>query len=235
MKKITCILLIIMVYCGNGICDNFSHNMAKDMPVRKKGSAFTGRHYFLGYFSKEFEMETVNERWKRVMGFSDYYVSDTGRVKSFKWKRPHFLLQQNKRGYMGVCLGDGHCGRWKQVHRLVLEAFIGLPPQGYECNHKNGHKSDNRLANLEWVTPSENQKHAYRTGLQVHSMQWCKQRSLDNRGQGNGRAKLADSDIPEIRKLSKDGMKCIKIADRYLVSPATIYFIVKGHTWKHIK
>ncbi len=235
MKKTTCSLFIIMLYCGNGTCADNRYNMAKDMFVRKAGSAFTGRHYLLGYFSKEFEMETVKEQWKPVVGLSGYYVSTLGRVKSFKWKRAHILRQKDVRGYKSVFLSAGGHGRWKQVHRLVLESFVGPSPKAHECNHKNGIKGDNCPENLEWVTPSENQKHAYRTGLQVHSSQWCRQRSLDNRGQGNGRAKLVDSDIPEIRGLIKKGVKFSKIADMYLVSPATIYFIDKGQTWKHIE
>ena len=43
-----------------------------------------------------------------------------------------------------------------KVHHAVLEAW-GFPrPKGYECDHINGNKTDNRLANLEWVTHDEN-------------------------------------------------------------------------------
>ena len=34
-------------------------------------------------------------------------------------------------------------------------------------NHISGDKNDNTVQNLEWVTQSENQIHAYETGLQV--------------------------------------------------------------------
>ena len=55
----------------------------------------------------------------------------------------------------------------RSVHSLVLAAFSGPRPQGLVANHINGNKLDNRPCNLEWVTPSENIRHAFRTGLNV--------------------------------------------------------------------
>jgi hypothetical protein len=54
------------------------------------------------------------------------------------------------------------------VHKMVLITFIGLPEDinKNQINHKNGNKLDNNLYNLEWVTQSENQKHAIEIGLQ---------------------------------------------------------------------
>lgn len=46
-----------------------------------------------------------------------------------------------------------------RVHRAVWEAFNGPIPEGYEINHINTVRDDNRLENLELVTPSGNQLH----------------------------------------------------------------------------
>ena len=56
-------------------------------------------------------------------------------------------------------------GKLYLCHRLVWEAVHGPVPEGYEINHINGIKNDNRLANLELVTHQENMQHAKRTGL----------------------------------------------------------------------
>jgi hypothetical protein len=42
-----------------------------------------------------------------------------------------------------------------------LRAFVGPAKDNEEANHKNGTRSDNRLKNLEWVSHSDNIKHAH--------------------------------------------------------------------------
>lgn len=53
----------------------------------------------------------------------------------------------------------------KSVHRIVIETFIGKHEYKNCVNHIDGNKLNNSLDNLEWVTHSENTKHAITTGL----------------------------------------------------------------------
>lgn len=81
---------------------------------------------------------------------------------------------KNTHGYYQVHLShNGHIHIYT-VHKLVATYFIDNddPIEKSQINHKNGIKSHNDCQNLEWITPSENQIHAVKTGLRTHkSMQ----------------------------------------------------------------
>ena len=117
------------------------------------------------------------EIWKDVAGFENMYaVSNFGRVKSKSrkvwnhtgyWVRPEKILkpQISDRGYLKVRIGMNETKCTRRVHRLVAEAFIPKPNDTYEVNHIDGNKLNNRVDNLEWVSKSDNLKHAVKLGL----------------------------------------------------------------------
>lgn len=105
----------------------------------------------------------LNEHWKPIKKLGGVYkVSNKGQVKSITRKVPHPRLKQQT--IHGKILKQANTGGYKQVafndsfglvHRLVLEAFVGPCPEGMECRHLNGDRSDNRLENLCWGTPKQ--------------------------------------------------------------------------------
>jgi hypothetical protein len=99
--------------------------------------------------------------------YPTYYVTPDGRV--FSASRRFLCLRPGKKpgGYRFVGLRNHEGLHYEMVHRLVAKAFIPNPKCRDEVNHKNGNKDDNDVANLEWVTRSENARHAVATGLMV--------------------------------------------------------------------
>lgn len=127
--------------------------------------------------------------------------------------------RRRAKGYVQV---RGSDGRYYSAHRLIWEAVNGPIPAGLEINHINGDKADNRIANLELVTPSENSLHAYRAGL------------TSARGEKNGRALLTAGQVRAIRELLAHGRSQRCLAGLYGVSPSTVRDIATGKNWGHI-
>ena len=112
-------------------------------------------------------MENLNlekEIWKDISNYEGYQVSNLGRVKSLEridalgHKRKEKLLKPliSSIGYYLVGLCKNSKVRFYLVHRLVWESFNGQIPENMQVNHINEIKSDNRLENLNLMTPKEN-------------------------------------------------------------------------------
>lgn len=123
-------------------------------------------------------MNKSTEVWVDVPGFEGaYQVSNTGMVRSLDRKvngrfgssaiKKGKVLKAspNKEGYYSVSLSKKSKCTMFYIHRLLAVSFIPNLEHKREVNHINGNKQDNRLENLEWVSSSENRKHAWDTGL----------------------------------------------------------------------
>jgi len=114
------------------------------------------------------------EIWKDVVGYEGYYeVSDMGNVRYLKRYNkkcePQLMKKWTRNKYPAVTFNIKKNGDKRAVHRLVAESFLPNPENKKCVNHKNGIKSDNRVENLEWCTHSENNLHAFQTGLRINS------------------------------------------------------------------
>lgn len=98
-----------------------------------------------------------------IPGFPSYLVTRDGRVfsKNGQEKKP----SQNYKGYLVVSLRNKGKQYLRRVHRLVALAYIPNPENKPDINHKDGNKQNNQVENLEWVTNSENHRHASTAGL----------------------------------------------------------------------
>lgn len=102
------------------------------------------------------------EEWRKIEDFPRYSVSNKGRIRNDETGKLLTPTENKKSKYQYVQLGKRNN---KTVHRLVAKAFIDNQENKRDVNHKDGNKSNNDVSNLEWNTPSENNKHAYKTGL----------------------------------------------------------------------
>lgn len=80
-------------------------------------------------------------------------------------KARHVGYVGNGSSYRQVALYEGNKRFDRYVRVLVAEAFLPGKFEGVQVNHKDGDKCNSRLDNLEWVSASDNMRHATRGGL----------------------------------------------------------------------
>ena len=165
-------------------------------------------------------MQTYEEIWKDVPGHEGLYqVSNLGRVKSLRFGKERILKPTpDKDGYYQVDLWKGGEGKTNKIHRLVMLAFFG--ESDLEVNHINGIKTDNRLENLEYCTPSENIQHALDIGLMAI-------------GENHPNSKLTRACVERI-KYGHQGMTQQAISEIYGIARSLVSVIRSGKKWKHI-
>ena len=122
--------------------------------------------------------------------------------------------------YAKVSLSFGKRRESRYVHRLVAESFLGRCPPGMVVNHIDGDKTNNRCANLEYVTQRENVGHASDTGL-------------FREGRRHHNHKLTVFQV-QIALLMKGVVTAGTVGRWFGVDAATIKAIWRGRTWRHL-
>jgi hypothetical protein len=109
------------------------------------------------------------EIWKKIQGYSNYEVSNLGRVKSLNSNK---ILNQyeSESGYLNVWLYNQGKRKGFRVHRLVAQEFIKKASNNLEVNHIDSNKKNNSIFNLEWCTRGENIKHSFDNGYRKNNL-----------------------------------------------------------------
>lgn len=173
------------------------------------------------------------QTFRIVLGFPGYAIGDCGGVQS-RMKRGYdrnfsdqwrpIVVKSNRLGYFYVHLYDGNCmSHYRLIHRLVLEAFVGECPDGMECRHLDGDRSNNRLSNLCWGTRLENAADRDRHGTTAHPT-----------GERHWGVKLTAEMVISIRRRAANGEPRDLIAADYPVTCSTVNQVVNRSIWKHV-
>lgn len=172
----------------------------------------------------------MTERWVPVVGYEGHYeVSDLGQVRRSRAGRGatagrvlRFKLPNRTNDYCRVQLCREDQKRTYAVHVLVCEAFHGARPRGKFANHIDLDKTNNAPSNLEWLTRKQNARHALARGR-------VGGKALP--GARNGRAKLTEAQVVEIRKMrGRVGQR--ELAALCGVSKTCIQWIHQGKHWR---
>jgi hypothetical protein len=158
-----------------------------------------------------------------------YSVTSFGRVYSHFYRNGHrtseLAQMTHPEGYKRVKFPRGYKGAHIQVHRLVAMAFHPNPDNLPQVNHIDGDKGNNYYLNLEWVSNSENQKHAFKIGLQP-----------SKKGERHAMHILKEHQVLEIRELlASEKYTQHEIGKMFGVSNYCICDIKCGKSWNHIK
>lgn len=174
------------------------------------------------------------EKWQEIKGNREIYaVSTLGNVKTVDRVGARGILVKgkpltphlNSTGYLRVGMNINGEPKSYFVHRLVANCFLEKEFGKDFVNHKDGNKLNNSVDNIEWCTRSENEKHAWRTGLK---------KDTGTKGEKHGMRKLSHLDVCFIREFCVPRDKefgVIKFADKFKVTPQTITDILHNRTW----
>ncbi|MFA5166611.1 MAG: HNH endonuclease [Candidatus Paceibacterota bacterium] len=165
--------------------------------------------------------------WRTIPGFDNaYVVSSDGEVYS-AYKRDTLNINYNKQdGYGRVCINHNVM----LIHRVVAMAFLDLK-DGYNINHIDGDKQNNRLSNLEAVTQSENAIHcAYHiSGLTKAKQPPDKNTVIELHNNGYGYGKIA-----KMMGVSKTTIRNILKTDKKDSEKRFDFEVLEGETVKLI-
>lgn len=110
------------------------------------------------------------------------------------------------------------------VHVIVADCWLfnDDPTNKVDVNHMDGDKRNYHLNNLEWVTKSQNQRHALKNGLK-------------QKGEDLYNAQLTEAQVHLICQKLQQGARPVDLSKEFEVSADIIRKIKDGSTYFHIR
>lgn len=178
------------------------------------------------------ELAYTNEEWRPVVGWEGFYeVSNYGRFRSLdrvssngRRHTGRMIGTRPVNGYLHACLCRPGQQSQYLAHRLVAAAFIGQCPPGHTVNHRDGDKQNNHISNLEYMTPSQQMRHARAV---------CGYVSV--RGKQHPSTTLSDGKVMLLREMYRSGVYTQQDLDAIFgISQTAVGRILDRTNWKHI-
>lgn len=157
-----------------------------------------------------------------LKNLENYFIDENGDVFSSKYGTIRKLKSYtNKNGYRYISLCKNNKKISKRICVLMGENFLNNDGS-LTVNHIDGDKTNDKLYNLELCSLKDNIIHAVKTGL------------IYRKGSKHNQAILTESQVLEIRRLSKCGMRNIDIAKKFNLKERHIGKIVRRDIWIHV-
>ena len=158
--------------------------------------------------------------WTRITDYTNYWISSDGKIFNENNQGKNVPTYLNHKGYKVVGLYNKLTGKTDKlrVARLVATEFIRTPESKEQVNHKDGDKTNNKIENLEWVSNTQNRKHAVENKLHAY-------------GERHHKSKLKQKDINYIRN-NYPKMTQKKLALKYNIDKSIISKIVNNKIWR---
>jgi hypothetical protein len=172
-----------------------------------------------------------------------YEVSNFGRVRSVPYektsrningyfsyttKQKMCKLQTSVDGYSVLHVSRKVKGKKIKksifVHRLVATLWVDNPDKdtNTQVNHIDGDKKNNTPSNLEWVTPQENVRHSYDTGL------------ASNKCERHPRATMTNEQVVAAREFYENCGNIQLTADEFGIKYQTMWKILRNKNYKEV-
>ena len=173
---------------------------------------------------------TIPAGFRQIAGFARYIIAEDGTILSrcrcggwadIPWSEARRLVPWIRNDYQTVMLHGEGMSRKIHIHTLVLVSFVGPRPDGHECRHLDGNKTNNHVTNLRWGTHAENRHDKILHGT-------------SNQGERHPLAKLTEANVLEIRRRAANGELHRILAVEFHVLRSSLSNIVRRISWKHI-
>lgn len=176
------------------------------------------------------EKSFIGEEWRKLSfpelaDGEDYFISNFGRIKSFKTNKKNGAIIKGStlRGYKALNIklkNNKRCSKY--VHKLVAQTFLKKDSELQQfVIHLDYDKTNNFYKNLRWVTKQTMYEHQ-------------KLNPNYERGQIYN-SKLTETDVIRLKKKLKRGKnKLYKVAKEFGITHTQLNRIRSGENWGHI-